>query len=57
VVVGYQRPAFMLGKLLHVLAEGLYMLAFDRPTKSEMWPPATKSLPSARNEWPVQKMS
>ena len=52
---GYHRPAFMSGKLLHALVKGLYMLARDRPTKSEMWPPATKSLPSARNECPLQK--
>ena len=34
-MVGYQRPAFMSGKLLHALVKGLYMLARDRPTKSD----------------------
>ncbi len=33
------------------------VLARDRPTKFEMWPPATKRMPSARNECPLQKMS
>ena len=32
------------------------MLALGSPQPFWMCPPATKSRPSARNEWPTQKM-
>src|SRR5262247_2458327 len=57
VTVGYQRPAFMAGRLVQVFENGSYREALGSPTLFAMCPPAKNRRPSARKACPVQKRS
>src|SRR2546425_12841782 len=53
-VLGYHLGPFIGGSLVQVLVVGSKVLAYERPTCEAAWPPATRSLPSARKAWPPQ---